>query len=380
MSKRSIILVLGAFCLSIAATRPALPQEPAPPPTLWSFLGISQGMKKARSQLFNRNGNLPGLEQKPPLLNIADPANLESEVPAIKAAAEIKQAEDLKDQKIKAIKYLADIGCGCYDKDEKITKALVAAMEDCTEKVRLEAVKAVAEAASGECCQYCSQKSCCNEKVVTQLSQVAYETDEDGCYIEPSERVRAAAAEALQTCCWGTGAPVVEPEPYIEGMEDPPAIESASDEPAVDAPTPPAIDEALLMPPRAPTVSPTTQLVSSRRRYRQSAEEEASPAPQVTQAAAVVTAPRVMAPVREKIKGEVVRVDRQAGLVRLHLYGRQTLTPGTSVKVYHRFLTGTAETARLEIVDSQPGVASARPLPTEGLPRVARGDEIEVWR
>jgi hypothetical protein len=240
-------------------------------------LGIPQGLNQAHTQFFNRRGNTPKLEKKPPLLNLADPANLESEVPAIKAAAEIKQAEDLKPQKIKAIKYLASIGCGCYDKDEKITKALIAAMEDCTEEVRLEAIKAVKEAASGECCVYCSQKSCCNEKVVEQMYKTAYEMDDEGCYLEPSERVRQAAAEALQMCCWAAGgAPVVEPEPLLEGTDQPDTLETSPDESeeesALDAPQPPPIAEALLMPPKSSRPAATAHLVSSRRRHQHSGD------------------------------------------------------------------------------------------------------------
>jgi hypothetical protein len=239
-------------------------------------LGIPQGLNKAHTQFFNRHGNTPRLEKKPPLLNLADPSNLESEIPAIKAAAEIKQAEDLKPQKIKAIKYLASIGCGCYDKDEKITKALIAAMEDCTEEVRVEAVKAVMEAASGECCVYCSQKNCCNEKVVEQLYKTAYEMDDEGCYLEPSERVRQAAAEALQVCCWAAGGPPdLAPEPLLEGTDEPDMLEAPPDdelreeESAADAPQPPPIAEALLMPPKSRRPAATARLVSSRRRHQQ---------------------------------------------------------------------------------------------------------------
>jgi len=49
---------------------------------------------------------------------------LKSKNELIKRAAEIKQLEDMKPQKIKAAQYLASIGCGCYNKDKSITKAL----------------------------------------------------------------------------------------------------------------------------------------------------------------------------------------------------------------------------------------------------------------
>ena len=55
----------------------------------------------------------PGLEAKPPVLAITDPANLgEDASPAVQAAAKVKAEEDGAQQKIKALRYLATIGCG----------------------------------------------------------------------------------------------------------------------------------------------------------------------------------------------------------------------------------------------------------------------------
>ena len=77
----------------------------------------------------------PGLEAKPPLLAITDPANMtEDSPPAVKAAAEIKAQEDQAAQKIKALRYLATIGCGgCYP---DVEDAFLAALDDCTEEVK----------------------------------------------------------------------------------------------------------------------------------------------------------------------------------------------------------------------------------------------------
>jgi hypothetical protein len=143
------------------------------------------------------------LERKDALKRIADPANLASDNPAIKAAAEIKAAEDMKKQKIKAIKYLAEIGCGCYDKDGKITEALLAATDDCTPDVRLAAVEAIQDSAGGNCCKKCGSTSCCSEEISKRLSEMAYERDDDGCPVEPSAEIRAAAKCALNICCPG---------------------------------------------------------------------------------------------------------------------------------------------------------------------------------
>ncbi len=166
------------------------------PSTMWSFLGIPQGMQKLRDTVANRRGNHPKWERKPPLKKIADPANLEAENPAIKAAAKIKAEEDLAPQKIKAIKYLATVGCGCYP---GVKEALLAALSDCTEDIRYEAAIAFCEA-SGNPCSNCNRSGCCAADVMTKLQEMAYEQDDKCCYKEPSARVRAVAANALKAC------------------------------------------------------------------------------------------------------------------------------------------------------------------------------------
>ncbi len=219
MFRNSIHLVTAVALIgfgSLAHGQGAASPEPPPTPTLWRFLGIPQGFQKLRDVSVNRRGNFPGLERTPPMKQIADPANLESDDPAIKAAAEVKQAEDMKDQKVKAIKYLASIGCGCYDKDGKITEALIAATDDCTPDVRMAAIEAVEEAANGEQCQQCGSTSCCSEKVTERLSEIAYERDDTGCPIEPDAEIRAAAARALRVCC--PGGPSM--GPFEEGVPE----------------------------------------------------------------------------------------------------------------------------------------------------------------
>lgn len=197
----------------------------APPTTLWRFMGIPQGFQRVRDVVTNRRGNRPGLERRDPLKRIADPANLESDNPAIKAAAEVKQAEDMKAQKIKAIKYLATIGCGCYDKDGKITKALLAATDDCTPDVREAAIEAIEDAAGKGCCKKCGSTSCCSEEVTKRLSEMAYERGDDGCPIEPNADIRKAAARVLKICCPGgpPSGPILEevPEPGPEPVPVP---------------------------------------------------------------------------------------------------------------------------------------------------------------
>jgi hypothetical protein len=172
-------------------------------------------MRKVSGTLRNRRGNFPGTEKKPPRLPLDAPELLESPDPALKAAAEIAQQEKLKMQKIKAVKFLLSIGCACYDKDGKITAAVVAKSDDCTEEVRLVTMQELKAASERQCCSNCGSTCCCNETIIKRLAEMAYHRDETGCFIEPSERVREAAAEALVACCPDTS-PVIEDYPTEE--------------------------------------------------------------------------------------------------------------------------------------------------------------------
>ena len=187
----TLVVLVGACPTAVAA-------EAAPgPSSVWSLLGVPQGIQKIRDAVVNPRGNHPNWERKPPLKKIADPANLEAPNPAIKAAAKIKAEEELAPQKIKAIKYLTTVGCaGCYP---GVKDALLAALDDCTEDVRYEAALAFCEA-SGSPCSHCNPESCCAADAMTKLQEIAHEQDDQGCYKEPSSRVRAAAANALRAC------------------------------------------------------------------------------------------------------------------------------------------------------------------------------------
>jgi hypothetical protein len=259
---RRSLTTIACGCLTLSVVS-ALAQTPAPaaaPQTFWNWMGVP---KHPLAGCINRGGNFPECEKKPPLKAIADPANLQSDNPAIKKAAEIKAQEDLAAQKIKALKYLATIGCGgCY---EGVDKAIAAALEDCTEAVRYEAVKtilAASECGQNDCvkkcvrqtktckeamcdswvgcikktcatmhllcgkpgpdgvtikskcpgygcgaggqCQpgrcACGDGNCCTSEILNKLSTMAFEKDDRGCWKEPSPRVRAMARQALRAC------------------------------------------------------------------------------------------------------------------------------------------------------------------------------------
>ena len=74
-----------------------------------------------------------------------------------------------------------------------------------------------------DCC-----RGCCNAKVLTALSKVAFEKDEQCCWVEPSERVREAAEQGLCLCATSPalfGEPILTPietepkEPMVEEKE-----------------------------------------------------------------------------------------------------------------------------------------------------------------
>ena len=156
-----------------------------------SVLGVVDRMRSLLGSRF------PFLESTPPVLPITDSGNADSPNPAVKAAAAAKADEDQAPQKIKALNYLASLGCGgCYP---DVEQALLDALDDCTEKVRYAAVTGLREAA-GNPCVACRSKSCCSPKVLKKLNEVANEQNNDSCFIEPSERVRRMARLAMRAC------------------------------------------------------------------------------------------------------------------------------------------------------------------------------------
>ncbi len=400
--------------LCILICPPALKAQEADPSTIWSYLGIPQGVKKAHAHLFNRLGKHPKLEAKPAILAIADPANLVPKpelgggADAIQIAAKVKQAEDAAPQKIKAVRYLAKIGCGCYD-EVGVTDALVKAMGDCTESVRLATIEAISDAAEGGECETCNENSCCNEKIVKKLAERAYEIDETGCFVELSEEVREAAADALCICCPGEGDPEILPPGEV------PERERETPELA----NPPAPDEARVLP--VPAASPAALppgRVSSRRRYQsqpngagslalppgrvssrrryQSQPNGAGSLPRATTLANlppgrdVRMAQRlpvvlekiegvVQRVVLEKIEGVVQRVDPTTGLIHLEFPGDRRAGADSKAEVFHKFLLGSELTGELTIVRSSPGYAVARSENVTRRGHIARGDEVTAW-
>ena len=446
MSARTSIGLSFALCVAFTCDRshaqlcvpPSTPQ-----PSVWSFLGIPQaahGMVKVKDAVANRCGKLPCLERTPAVKALADPANIESDIPAIKAAAEVKAAEDLAPQKIKAIRYLAQIGCGCYNKDGKVTKAMLAAMEDCTEDVRRAAIEAIGDAARSEYCAYCKQRSCCNEEITQQLAKIAYDQDESGCYLEPSERVRRAAMEAMAICCpsWGP-AEEAEPPSGIEEGAEPEAAEPESAPPPPDVTSNgenaksrvPAmfasesqqgasgfiddvdievIDHSARVGEQT-DVGPQGEGVSG---YVDDAELMLlTSAPNdgvlgymddvdlnvIDRSLTVLgqgddgtiqytrgqqplhreAKPRGKLSSRARIPGTVIGVDRDQHLVHIQLDGDVTLPLGRRMEIYHQYLLGTEHVADLEVVGAAQGLVNACPLRGSNLRRNQIGDRVRTW-
>jgi hypothetical protein len=205
--------------LAGAAAPAAVPAQlvavaPAKCCTLPEFLGLcdlNRGLGGGIQQLRNCLGmQYPGIEGTPPLRAIADPANEKSPCPEISTAAKVKEQQDMADQKIKALRYLAGIGCGkCYP---DIEKSFLDALSDCTEEVRYEAIQALRKVA-GCPCQCCRQDCCCTPAIHKRLEEMGCGTDEKtGCPKEPSARVRRVARLAAQHC----GPLPPEPEKKVE--------------------------------------------------------------------------------------------------------------------------------------------------------------------
>lgn len=376
---RSLALACGLLLSHSAFVQAQVPPPPPPTPTIWSFLGIPHAHYAIKTQMVNRHGKHPGLEPKPLIKAIADPANLESPFDVIKVAAKVKQAEDAKPQKIKAIKYLAKMGCSCYDKDKEITKALVSAMGDCTEDVRKAAVEAIGESAMSECCATCSQRSCCNEDITAMLSKLAYEHDEMGCFVEPSAEVRQAAADALQICCPNCGPPdTLEEPPMIEGTLEAPMIEGAPPAPMVDpAPAPPVLDAALLFPPlELPSVSSVGDVPESANETQQRASSRRRAQFVATQDMAAHSASQPAAAEASQQRTADMLIDPEQNIAQVRFSGRNAPRIGERLRVFRPTAYGFKLAGELEVFQASSDAALVRPIDNLELATIGEGSMV----
>jgi hypothetical protein len=227
---------------------------------------------------------------------------------------------------------------------------------------------------------------------------MAYQRDEHGCYVEPSQRVRQAAAQALAICCPNTGPVAVEtieaPKPVEEGTNGeliPPVDEEGSegegsstegDDGETAANLPPVVNSRLLLAlPSEPAALP----------YPQAAPEDTSssmpPIPElpVTQSAAPVAAP-VVAPVvaplvdaAAAVRGVIVATQPERQLAHVHFVDRGHKVPvGTRLFVSRQTEGGRQLIGQVEVEQSFDGASHVRAIGTTMIHQLQSGDMVEL--
>lgn len=342
----------------------------AAPATLWRFMGIPQGIRKMQGATRNRNGNRPNREPRPPLKAIADPANLDpGNGPAINKAAEIKQKEDLAPQKIKALKYLATIGCGCYPGVEEALAKSLKFGDECTEEVRYEAALAIQDAALSNCAK-CGKSCCCTAEMMQLLNDVATGRDADGCFFEPSARVREAACQALLACRARVRVYPAPPasEPYVPAM------------PGETIPREPLPGEFV---PKDSSASssrqrgPNDALMNDILGAGEGGGVAASPVSNrksVSQGGGDASRP---APTRATLVGSVVGIDAKTATVDLEFQGNRQPTVGSQFSVHHDYALNSVYQGRVEVVYlARNGRAIAKPVGRVDFAKLGKGDRV----
>ena len=195
----------GNAVSGLVATLPgeAIHAKPAPM-TLPQFLGVNTVVTGCSRFVYRTRVRLtpllPILEPRPstPPLALGHPANLSSPSPAVATAAAIQQSEAEAPAKVGALGFLANYSCS---QNPQVEESLLAGMDDLSPTVRAAAVQAVIDGSqqcSGERCGSC--RGCCTVSIRERLTNLAYQRDANGCYLEPDSRVRRLARVALQSC------------------------------------------------------------------------------------------------------------------------------------------------------------------------------------
>ena len=175
-------------------------------------------------------------------------------------AAAIKAQQIDAKNRVAAAEFLGTVDCIAYPESQEQLVGLIE--EDPIEKVRYAAAKAIKEQFTHgkdrtpgrkQKRQFDQCRGCCgNQEILNRLAKRAYEYDDFGCHLEPSERVRKVLREALGSCCphcchrYASYSEEVAPEPVEEEMA--PAAEEESAKP-VEAPKP---EPKPLNPPKPP--------------------------------------------------------------------------------------------------------------------------------
>ncbi len=200
MSKRIILGLLSCLVLTPIASAQGV-ALPAPRPNLWSFLlptaeqkanckthfcnsGLGKMVSSATVPMSAMTGGLmPNCCLKNSIENdIAKKPPTSSEG----AAARIKKDEEEAKARREAVRFLGTVDCNYWP---EATEALIQGLrKDPNECVRFEAALSLRNGC------------CCNEKTVKALEMCVSGSDKDGSPVERSDRVRAAAADALARC------------------------------------------------------------------------------------------------------------------------------------------------------------------------------------
>lgn len=206
MSKRLILglvssLAFTSITLAQGVAVPAIPATPAAPANLWSFLCLTPEQKANCKNCFCNSAlgkmvssaTAPmsamtgGLIQNRCLKNSIENA-IANKPPTSSegAAARIKKDEEEAKARREAIRFLGTVDCNYWP---EATEALILGLrKDPNECVRFEAALSLRNGC------------CCNEKTIKALEMSVSGSDKDGAPAERSDRVRAAAADALARC------------------------------------------------------------------------------------------------------------------------------------------------------------------------------------
>ena len=353
----------------------------APQPNVFSFLGFPPHDSLAAHKEKLSNTPLGQAIHKlvtDPILNMVGlgselapvdaPENLASPVPAVKSAAEVKQQEDAVPQKVQALRYLAQVeNACCYP---GVSQALLDALNDCNEKVRYEAAKAL-----GESC-------CCHPENTKRLQQVVEDRDELGLYKERSARVRQAAMHSISVC-----SSLLPPEREREVPEGPQAVSITAEGSIATSDT-----RSLFLDHRSTENTSETNLGRAQQIYRTPRVPRPdwdSPntfAAQPLPAQISLITPRERATNRgpkpsndtamvHVAHGTVAQVNTRQGTVTVSFPAGVVPPLGSRIEVFHRYLFRRVSIGEMVVEEAKAGTATARPVEPQRIRKISKGDQ-----
>ena len=237
MSGRSTIgsLVMAAAMVALPCSESSAQQA-----TLWSFLGFGAAQnssdpaiaaaakaKAAKHKICKQKKALQYLAsmgctpEHPEVAEAILAAMGDPEEPvryeAVKAVIQTA-GECMSGEQKRAMRKALGLHATCAMHKQKCEAAFHACLERLCGKAPPKEHKHLSEIFSfGQSCEdpcksepdHCARRGvCCTPALREKLRQLAYGRDESGCFLEPSERVRTAAEQALkacQACCGGNG-------------------------------------------------------------------------------------------------------------------------------------------------------------------------------